>query len=103
MNVIDTPDFYTPLANQITTYNNFDILVTQAGSHLTNLLFTNRTRVGILELGLSIRDFFWRENAVRLGINHYYYSNFNHSCQMKRGQSKSYSYFTYCHNSKHTN
>ena len=65
----------TPLHDQIAAYNNFDILITMYGSHLTNLVFTNRTEVAVLEVGLAIRNWFWRENAFRFGIKHYFYNH----------------------------
>ena len=72
-------DFSTSLTDQIAKYNEFDVLITMPGSHLINLVLTNRTNVGVLEVGLAIRDTFWYENAVRFGIKHYYYSQFNHT------------------------
>jgi len=63
---------------QVAVINNFDILVTVTGSHLTNLLFTNRSNVAILEVGLGIRDWFWRENAFNFGIKHYFFSHTGH-------------------------
>lgn len=70
--------FLTKFAEQVQLYNSFDILITTTGSHLTNLVFTNRTNVLILEVGLAIRDWFWRENAFRFGIRHYLYSHIGH-------------------------
>lgn len=64
--------------SQVQLYNSFDILVTTTGSHLTNLIFTNRSRVVVLEVGLAIRDWFWRDNAHRFGIQHYMYSHQGH-------------------------
>lgn len=66
--------FAPPMDEQLEMYNSFDILISTYGSHLVNLMFTNRTRVAVIEVGLAIRDLFWRENALRLGINNYYYS-----------------------------
>jgi len=66
--------FAPPMDEQLQMYNSFDILISTYGSHLVNLVFTNRTRVAVIEVGLAIRDLFWRENAIRLGIDNYYYS-----------------------------
>ena len=68
---------------QIEMYNSFDILVTTTGSHLTNLVFTNRSNVVVLEMGLAIRDWFWRDNARRFGIRHYLYSHRGHTPSRK--------------------
>lgn len=66
-----------PLEDQIRVYNSFDVLVTMVGAHLTNLVFTNRTNVGILEIGLDTRDPFHKTNAHVFGIKHYYYQHKN--------------------------
>lgn len=71
--------FITRFHEQVQLYNSFDILVTTTGSHLTNLIFTNRSNVAILEVGLAIRDWFWRDNAYRFGIRHYLYSHIGHT------------------------
>lgn len=63
---------------QVERFNSFDILVTSTGSHITNLLFTNRSNVAVLEVGLAIRDWFWRDNAFNFGIKHYFYSHIGH-------------------------
>lgn len=62
------------MEEQILLYNSYDILVSPPGSHLVNMIFTNRTRVAVIEIGLAVRDTFWRENSLRIGINNYYYS-----------------------------
>lgn len=63
---------------QMEPINNFDIMITVTGSHLTNLLFTNRSNVAILEVGVGIRDWFWRDNAINFGIKHYLFSHSGH-------------------------
>ena len=63
------------VAEQVALYNSFDVLITMAGSHLTNLLYTNRSDVGVLEVGLAVRDKFWRKNALQFGIKHYLYQH----------------------------
>jgi len=68
---------------QVAMYNSFDILVTTTGSHLTNLIFTNRSNVVIVEVGLAVRDWFWRDNAYRFGIRHYLYSHNGHTPSRK--------------------
>ena len=69
---------YQPTYEQISYYNSFDILITMAGSHLTNLLFTNRSNVAVIEVGLAVRDWFWQENAFRYGIKTYLFSHDKH-------------------------
>ena len=78
-------NFQTPnrLEDQIEKYNSFDILVTMAGSHLTNIVFTNRTKVAVVEVGVAIRDWFWKENAIRFGISNYFYSHVGHTPHKK--------------------
>lgn len=67
-----------PMSEQIAFFNSFDILVATAGSHFTNLILTNRSNVAVLEVGLAIRDWFWRDNAHRLGIHKYFFSHSGH-------------------------
>lgn len=64
---------------QMKVINSFDILVTTTGSHLVNLLFVNRSNVAILEVGIGIRDWFWRDNALNYGIKHYMFSHTGHT------------------------
>ena len=72
---VTTKRIWAPsMDEQLEMYNAFDILISPPGSHLVNLIFTNRTRVAVIEIGLAIRDAFWRENALRIGIDNYYYS-----------------------------
>ena len=52
------------LEDQIRDYNKFDILVTMVGAHLANLVFTNRTSVAILEVGLHNRDPFHKKKQT---------------------------------------
>lgn len=66
--------FAPPMDEQLEMYNSFNIMISTYGSHLVNLVFTNRTRVAIIEVGLAVRDLFWRENALRFGLHQYYYS-----------------------------
>lgn len=73
-------EFDLPSADlQIAYYNTFDILVATTGSHFTNLILTNRSNVAVLEVGLAIRDWFWRDNARRLGIKSYFFSHIGHT------------------------
>eukprot|EP00607_Mallomonas_marina_P009948 CAMPEP_0182419230 /NCGR_PEP_ID=MMETSP1167-20130531/3649_1 /TAXON_ID=2988 /ORGANISM="Mallomonas Sp, Strain CCMP3275" /LENGTH=291 /DNA_ID=CAMNT_0024593965 /DNA_START=637 /DNA_END=1512 /DNA_ORIENTATION=+ len=66
--MLDPPDA------QFVIFNSFDILISVAGSHLSNMILINRTTVGIIEIGLAIRDAFWRENALqRLSLRAYVY------------------------------
>jgi len=61
---------------QFLEFNSFDILISPVGSHLANMVLINHTRVGIIELGLAIRDDFWRINALqRLNLTSYTYSH----------------------------
>ena len=62
---------------QYDVYNNFDILITSVGSHLTNMVLINHNKnVGIIELGIVVRDLFWKENAERFfGYDSYIISN----------------------------
>ena len=64
-----------PLEEQMEAYNSFDVLITMTGSHLTNLMFTNRSSAAIIETGLALRDTFWKENAHTFGLKHYEYQH----------------------------
>jgi len=60
--------------SQFLAFNSFDILVTTPGSQIANLLLTNSTEVGVVEIGLAIRDDFWRVNALKnLKLKEYVY------------------------------
>lgn len=63
----------TPTSMQYKLYNSFDILITVAGSHLSNMIFIEQKNVAIIELGIAIRDKFWNTSARELvGINYFY-------------------------------
>ncbi|KAI9022542.1 hypothetical protein DFJ74DRAFT_669868 [Hyaloraphidium curvatum] len=61
-----------PLAEQIGFFNSFDVLVTPVGSHMSAMIYIGgRKDKAVLEVGSSVRDTFWKENAERLGFNSY--------------------------------
>eukprot|EP01041_Mallomonas_annulata_P006361 gene6361-12862_t len=70
-----TASWSDSMEDQYSIYNSFDILISSAGSQLTNLILINTTDVAIIEIGLAIRDTFWRENANRLKLRKYLYSH----------------------------
>eukprot|EP00607_Mallomonas_marina_P008689 CAMPEP_0182423080 /NCGR_PEP_ID=MMETSP1167-20130531/8994_1 /TAXON_ID=2988 /ORGANISM="Mallomonas Sp, Strain CCMP3275" /LENGTH=278 /DNA_ID=CAMNT_0024601735 /DNA_START=677 /DNA_END=1513 /DNA_ORIENTATION=+ len=76
------------IESQFIIFNSFDILVTTPGSHIANILLTNSTEVGVIEVGLSIRDDFWRVNALKnLKIRKYVYSH-GHRAHNKEVEEK---------------
>mmetsp|Transcript_9726 Transcript_9726/g.9808 ORF Transcript_9726/g.9808 Transcript_9726/m.9808 type:complete len:454 (+) Transcript_9726:359-1720(+) len=74
---------------QFVIFNSFDILVAAAGSHLTNMILINRTDVGFVEVGVAIRDEFWRENALyKLNLKSYRYSHDHRDMSEKLTQKR---------------
>jgi len=85
---------------QFLEFNSFDILISRLDPHLANMVLINHTRVGIVELGLAIRDDFWRINALqRLNLTSYTYSH-GHTVDPACGESdlvRSYTRFQKAH------
>ncbi|KAI9033315.1 hypothetical protein DFJ74DRAFT_175759 [Hyaloraphidium curvatum] len=55
-------------ADHIRVFASFDVLVTPTGSHLTGfVLAPSKTLVGILEIGIALREDLWKRGAERLG------------------------------------
>eukprot|EP00607_Mallomonas_marina_P007877 CAMPEP_0182424274 /NCGR_PEP_ID=MMETSP1167-20130531/10450_1 /TAXON_ID=2988 /ORGANISM="Mallomonas Sp, Strain CCMP3275" /LENGTH=277 /DNA_ID=CAMNT_0024603945 /DNA_START=508 /DNA_END=1337 /DNA_ORIENTATION=- len=70
--------------SQFLAFNSFDILVTTPGSQIANLLLTNSTEVGVVEIGLAIRDDFWRVNALKnLKLKKYVYCHGHSAASMQ--------------------
>eukprot|EP01038_Epipyxis_sp_PR26KG_P006987 gene6987-9548_t len=72
-----TVDALTPFHIQRELYNNFDILITPPGSHLTNMILVEnyRENVAIIELATVMRDEFWRKNAIEFKFSSYIISD----------------------------
>lgn len=65
-----------PLSSQYLAWNDFDILVTPAGSHLALLALTdNLGEKAVVEVGAALRDGFTRGNVEKWGIGAYLYSH----------------------------
>jgi hypothetical protein len=73
--IVETTKAAVDFAGQWRVFNDFDILITSAGSHLTNMILTENKNVGFLEMGIIARDTFWQENALRLGFASYIVSS----------------------------
>eukprot|EP01041_Mallomonas_annulata_P011716 gene11716-24562_t len=73
-----TTDWMESLEKQYSVFNSFDVLIASSGSQLANMVLINRTDVGIIEIGLAVRDRYWRTNAHTLHLKSYLNSNVGH-------------------------
>ncbi|KAI9002154.1 hypothetical protein DFJ74DRAFT_775387 [Hyaloraphidium curvatum] len=63
-----TANVSLPVADHIRVFASFDVLVAPTGSHLTGfVLAPSKPLTGIVEVGIAVREVFWKEGAERLG------------------------------------
>eukprot|EP01041_Mallomonas_annulata_P000145 gene145-240_t len=68
--VVTTTGANDSFIDQFNTFNSFHILITSTGSHVTNMLLSPKT-TAIVELSPVVRDLFWKEAALSMGLASY--------------------------------